>query len=378
MAEVHGTYEPRFEPVRATLADQLETGADLGASVAVFLHGEPVVDIWGGWADAEKTRPWESDTITNVWSTTKTMTFLVALMLHDRKELDFHAPVARYWPEFAANGKERIEVRHVMGHTAGLSGWEEPLAPEDLANWELCITRLAEQAPWWEPGTGSGYHALTQGYLIGEIVRRITGDSIGAWFASEVAKPLQADFFIGLPPSEDSRVSNVIPPPPIDIAAMEGQVSELMIKTFMNPPIDATMAHKEWWRRAEIPAANGQGNARSVAAIQSIIAGRGEARGVRLLSAAGTDPIFEVQAEGIDKVLGVPERMGMGYGLSNPPEMPLGPRACYWGGYGGSLVIIDQDAELVVCYVMNRMEAGVVGDLRGTNIVAATIEGLGS
>ena len=206
---------------------------------------------------------------------------------------------------------------------------------------------------------------MTQGYLIGEIVRRITGESIGAWFAREVAKPLDADFHIGLPASEDHRVSNVIPPPPLDPAAMEGQVSELMLKTFMNPPIDATNAHQEWWRRAEIPAANGQGNARSVAAIQSIIAGRGEARGVRLLSAEGTDPIFEVQAEGIDKVLGVQERMGMGYGLSNPPEMPLGPRACYWGGYGGSVIIIDQDAELAVCYVMNRMESGLVGDLRG-------------
>ena len=155
-------------------------------------------------------------------------------------------------------------------------------------------------------------------------------------------------------------------------------MSELMIKTFMNPPLDATMAHQEWWRRAEIPAANGQGNARSVAGIQSIIAGRGEARGVRLLSAEGTDPIFEVQADGIDKVLGVQERMGMGYGLSNPPEMPLGPRACHWGGYGGSLIIVDQDAELAVCYVMNRMESGLVGDTRGTNIVAATVAGLAS
>ncbi len=359
-----------------TLADQLDSGADLGASVAVFLHGDPVVDIWGGWADAEKTRPWERDTITNVWSTTKTMTFLVALMLYDRRELDFHAPVATYWPEFAANGKEHIEVRHVMGHTAGLSGWDEPLTAEDLADWEKCTAALAAQAPWWEPGMGSGYHAVTQGYLIGEIVRRITGESIGSWFASEVAKPLDADFHIGLPASEDHRVSNVIPPPPIDVTAMEGQVSELMLKTFMNPPIDATMAHHEWWRRAEIPAANGQGNARSVAAIQSIIAGRGEARGVRLLSAEGTDPIFEVQADGIDKVLGVQERMGMGYGLSNPPEMPIGPRACYWGGYGGSVIVNDQDAELSVCYVMNRMESGLVGDLRGTNILAATVEGL--
>jgi CubicO group peptidase (beta-lactamase class C family) len=305
------------------------------------------------------------------------MTFLCALMLHDRSELDFHAPVATYWPEFAANGKEQVLVRHVMGHTAGLSGWEEPLEVTDLADWELCTSRLAAQAPWWEPGTASGYHAVTQGYLIGEILRRITGESIGAWFAREVAKPLEADFFIGLPESEDHRVSNVIPPPPIDMAAMEGQVSELMVRTFMNPMLDASWAHQEWWRRAEIPAANGQGNARSVAAVQSIIAGRGQARGVRLLSDEGTEPIFEVQAEGVDLVLGVQQRMGMGYGLSNPPDMPLGPRACYWGGYGGSVIIMDQDADLTFCYVMNRMESGLVGDTRGADLVAATVMGLG-
>jgi CubicO group peptidase (beta-lactamase class C family) len=376
MADVQGTCEPRYESVRTTLAGQLDRGEDLGASVAVFVHGEPVVDIWGGWADAEKTRPWVRDTITNVWSTTKTMTFLCALMLHDRGELDFHAPVATYWPEFAQAGKEKIQVRHIMGHTAGLSGWEEPLAAEQLADWDLCTERLAAQAPWWEPGTGSGYHAVTQGYLIGEIVRRITGDTIGTWFAREVAKPLEADFHIGLPESEDHRVSNVIPPPPIDLDAMEGQISELMMKTFMNPPIDASKAHHAWWRRAEIPAANGQGNARSVAAIQSIIAGKGQARGVRLLSAESTDPIFEVQADGIDKVLGVPERMGMGYGLSNPPVIPGGPRTCYWGGYGGSVIIMDQDYEFTVCYVMNRMDAGLVGDMRGTNLVAAAVTSL--
>ncbi len=285
--------------------------------------------------------------------------------------MDFHAPVATYWPEFAANGKERIEVRHVMGHTAGLSGWQEPLASEDLADWELCTSRLAAQEPWWEPGTASGYHAVTQGFLIGEIVRRITGQTIGAFFAREVAGPLGADFHIGLPESEDHRVSNVIPPPPLDPSSFEGQVSELMLRTFVNPPIDATMAHHEWWRRAEIPAANGQGNARSVAAVQSVVAGRGEARGVRLLSPTGTDPVFELQAEGIDLVLGVPERMGMGYGLHNPPEMPIGPRACYWGGYGGSLIVMDQETELTVCYVMNRMESGLTGDTRGADILAA-------
>jgi CubicO group peptidase (beta-lactamase class C family) len=377
-AEVQGTCDARFTAVRDTLAAQLRSGDDVGASIAVYWHGEPVVDIWGGWADEERTRPWERDTITNVWSTTKTMTFLVALMLHDRGRLDFHAPVVQYWPEFAQGGKERVEVRHVMGHTAGLPGWEGPLQPEDLADWEKCTSALAAQAPWWTPGDGSGYHAVTQGYLIGEIVRRITGESIGSWFAREVAEPLGADFHIGLPASEDARVSNVIPPPPINPADFEGQVSDVMLKTFLNPPIDASMAHHEWWRRAEIPAANGQGNARSVAAVQSVIAGRGEARGVRLLSAQGTDPVFEVQADGVDRVLGVQQRIGMGYGLSNPPEMPLGPRACYWGGYGGSVIVMDQDAELTICYVMNRMESGLVGDLRGANVLLATLASLPS
>src|SRR6202161_3417034 len=257
MAEVHEPTEPRFEPVRATLTDQLETGADLGASVAVFLHGEPVVDIWGGWADEQKTRPWERDTLTNVWSTTKTMTFLCALMLADRKQLDFHAPVAKYWPEFAQGGKQDVEVRHVMSHSAGLSGWQEKLEPEQLADWELCTSLLAAQTPWWEPGTASGYHAVTQGYLIGEVVRRITGESIGRWFAHEVAhggpRPRGADFFIGLPESEDGRVSLVIPPPPLDLSTVE--ISDIMSKTLLNPPIDAAQVANEWWRRAEIPAA---------------------------------------------------------------------------------------------------------------------------
>ena len=373
MADVDGTCATRFEGVRTALSASLDSGADVGASVAVYLHGEPVVDIWGGYVGEAKSAPWERDTLTNVWSTTKTMTFLCALMLADRKQLDFHAPVATYWPEFAQGGKEAVEVRHIMGHTAGLSGWDQPIAPEQLADWELCTMALAAQTPWWEPGSASGYHALTQGYLIGEVVRRIVGESIGTWFAREVAKPLDADFFIGLPESEDSRVSNVIPPPPLDLDGME--ISEITAKTFMNPPLDATMATQAWWRQAEIPAANGHGNARSVAAIQSVIAGKGEARGVRLLSAAGTDPIFETQADGIDLVLGVPTRFGMGYGLSNA-EMPIGPRSCYWGGYGGSIIVLDQEAELAVCYVMNRMETGVVGDPRGATIVLEAVAGL--
>jgi CubicO group peptidase (beta-lactamase class C family) len=375
MAVISGTCESKFEGVKNALAASLDAGTDVGASVAVLLHGEPVVDIWGGFKDEAKTQPWEADTITNVWSTTKTMTFLCALMLADRGQLDFHAPVSMYWPEFADGSKQDVEVRHLMGHTAGLSGWDEPLQNQDLADWDKCTTALAAQKPWWEPGSASGYHAITQGYLIGEVVRRITGDTIGTWFAREVAAPLGADFHIGLPESEDGRVSNVIPPPPIDLKSLGATASEYTAKTFLNPVLDATASHHAWWRRAEIPAAGGQGNARSVALVQSIIAGRGQARGVRLLSAEGTDAIFEEQATGTDLVLGVPLRFGMGYGLAND-VMPIGPRSCYWGGYGGSLIIMDQDTELTVCYVMNKMESGLVGDFRGANITMAAVAAL--
>jgi CubicO group peptidase (beta-lactamase class C family) len=373
MADVHGTCDSRFEGVRETLAKSLEAGTDVGASVAVLVEGEPVVDIWGGFADEARTRPWERDTITNVWSTTKTMTFLCALMLADRGQLDFHAPVARYWPEFAAGGKEAVEVRHLMAHSAGLSGWTAHIEPEDLADWEKCTSLLAAQEPWWEPGTASGYHALTQGYLIGEVVRRITGATIGTWFASEVAAPLAADFHLGLPASEDHRVSLVIPPQAGRLA--EADPGSIAMRTFTSPLLDAAMATEIWWRRAEIPAANGQGNARSVATVQSIIAGGGEARGVRLLSERGCDVVFEEQSNGKDLVLGIPMRFGMGYGLAGE-LLPMGPRACFWGGYGGSLIVMDQDARLTVSYVMNRMESGLTGDLRGANVVLAAVMGL--
>lgn len=373
MADIQGSFDERFAGVAETLSASLDSGEDVGASVAVLVDGEPVVDIWGGWVDEAHSAPWNEDTITNVWSTTKTMTFLVALMLADRGQLDFHAPVATYWPEFAAAGKEHIEVRHLMSHTAGLPGWDEPMSPEDLADWELCTSRLAAQAPWWEPGTVSGYHAVTQGYLIGEVVRRITGESIGSFFAREVAAPLGADFHIGLAESEDERVSFVIPPPPLDLDTL--QPSEIVIRALGNPLLDAAMTREPWWLRAEIPAANGQGNARSVALVQSIIAGGGAARGVRLLSEESVERLFTEQIRGQDLILTNEYRFGLGYGLSSS-MMPIGPRACFWGGYGGSLILMDLDAKLTICYVMNKMYPGLEGDLRGFNLVMAAVMGL--
>jgi len=374
VAEVRGTCDERFSMVRDTLAANLDAGEDVGASVAVFLDGEPVVDIWGGYADAEGTQPWEEDTVTNVFSTTKTMTFLCALLLADRGELDFHAPVARYWPEFKAEGKEGVEVRHLTGHTAGLSGWSEKMESEDLADWEKCTSLLANQAPWWTPGDGSGYHAVTQGYLVGEVVRRICGETLGTFFAREIAGPLDADFHIGTPPEVDGRIARLIPHEPVDLTLL-GPPDSIAVRTLTNPQITGETSWHEWWQRAEIPAANGHGNARSVAKIQSVLAGAGEARGVRLLSAEGCEAVFEEQANGTDRVLSAPFRIGMGYGLSSD-LVPLGPRACFWGGYGGSLVVNDLDRRLTVCYVMNRMAVDLVGDRRGASILLATVASL--
>ncbi len=375
MAEIKGHYEERFAPVAQALAQSLASGADIGASVAVVYEGEFVVDIWGGYLDAERTQLWQRDTIVNVWSTTKTMAAVCVLMLADRGELDLDAPVSRYWPGFAEAGKEQVLVRHLMSHTSGLSGWEQPVGASQLADWDRCTSMLAAQAPWWEPGTASGYHALTQGFLLGEVVRRITGQSLGRFFSENVSGPLGADFHIGLKAADDARVSPLHMAKPPDL--VRAGIPELGIRTLRNPAVEAATAMEEWWRRAEIPAANGHGNARSVAAIQSVVSNGGEARGTRLLSQSTVERIFEEQSNGADLVLGVPLRFGIGYGLASA-SMPMGPRSFSWGGYGGSLVFNDLDGRLTVAYVMNRMEANLLGDQRGAMMVLGTIAALAS
>ncbi len=374
MAEVHGSCDERFEGVRAALAANFDAGLDVGASAAVVLDGELVVDVWGGVIDDDGT-PWDRDTIVNVYSTTKTMTALSALLLADRGELDVDAPVATYWPEFAANGKDGVLVRHLLGHTAGLAGWSVPMQVEDLYDWELATSRLAAQEPWWEPGTASGYHALTQGFLVGEVVRRITGATVGEFFAKELAGPLGADFHIGTGPEHDDRVAALIPPPPLELPP-EATPDSIAVRTLTNPLLDATESFTIPWRRAEIPAAGGHGNARSVARVQSVLCGA-EVGGKRLLSEAGADRVFQVQNVGTDLVLGAPLRLGIGYGI-NGAEVPIGQgdRTCFWGGWGGSLVINDLDARMTVAYVMNRMGEGTLGDARGADIVMAAYEAL--
>lgn len=378
MAEIKGTCVERFAPVRRALAERLDSGEELGASITIIQNGAPVVDIWGGFIDAEQRRPWEEHTITNVWSTTKTMAALTALVLVERGQLDLYKKVAHYWPEFAAAGKQDIEVRHLMSHTSGVSGWAQPVSLEDLYDWDKATAKLAAQEPWWTPGSASGYHALNQGHLIGEVVRRITGRSLGRFFAEEIAGPLGADFHIGLPDSEFHRVANVIPPPPLPIDFSKIDPNGPMLKTFTGPGPDATASATPAWRRAEIPAANGHGNARSVARIQSVVSHGGEAFGVRLLSPRTIDQIFHMQASGVDLVLGIPINFGIGYGLpclDTVPYIPEG-RRCFWGGWGGSLVLNDLENRMTIAYMMNKMAPGIVGSPRSEAYVKACYQSL--
>ncbi|MEN8161668.1 MAG: serine hydrolase domain-containing protein [Myxococcota bacterium] len=375
--DVHGSCEKGFEPVRDALVANFEKGLEVGASVCVTKDGETVVDLWAGDADPAGT-PWSADTIVNVYSTTKTMAATSVLVLADRGLVDLDAPVARYWPEFAQNGKENVLVRHVMSHSAGLSGFDPPIEkPEELYDWHGACARLAAQAPWWEPGTQSGYHAVTQGYLQGEIVRRVTGRSIGTFFREEVAEPLGADFHIGLDAKHDHRVGELIPPRIGLGAAAAPAPGSVAARTFAGYALTAREPQTRAWRAAEIPAAGGTGNARSVARIHSALACGGAVDGVSLLSAAGVDRVLDEQTRGTDLVMGVPLVFGMGFGI-NDPSFPVSPnpRAFFWGGWGGSLAIIDLDSRTSIAYVMNRMEADLMGDLRGGSIAAAVYQSL--
>jgi CubicO group peptidase (beta-lactamase class C family) len=363
-----GTCSARFDPLRELFAAKLLSGEDLGASVAVNIDGKTVVDLWGGWADEARTVPWTENTIACVFSTTKTMTALAALVLVDRGELDLDANVATYWPEFAARGKAGIKVRQLLSHTSGVSGWDQPITLEDLYDWDKSTALLAAQAPWWEPGTASGYHMLNYGHLIGEVIRRITGQRLGEFFAAQIAGPLGADFHIGLAPSEFHRVANVVPATTIPTMPVfdptQLDPNSVAFKTWTNPTgFPAEWSWTEGWRRADIGAANGHGNARSLARLQSAVACGGEVDGVRLLSPQTIDRIFEVQSNGIDLVIGIPLKIGVGYSL-----LPEG-RVCCWGGTGGSLAMIDVDRRITFAYVMNTTAPG-----GGAPIAAALAE----
>jgi CubicO group peptidase (beta-lactamase class C family) len=368
---IHGTCDARFQRVREVFAQQFSDPQEVGAAVCVTLEGRTVVDLWAGHGDAARTRPWTPDTIVNLFSTTKGMTSLCAHRLVDQGRLDLDAPVARYWPEFAQADKGGIPVRWLLDHSAALPAIEAPLPSAAIYDWDAMTSALAAQAPWWEPGTAHGYHALTFGWLVGEIVRRISGRSLGTYFRDEIAGPLGADFRIGTPEDLDARTAELIPAPmpkPGDgdnlLAAILANAKPFALKAFMNPFVLPQAFNARAWRAAEIPAANGHGSARALARIYGAVA-RGTLDGVTVLSRDAIDDARTIRRDGPDLVIPLPTRYGAGFQVGTDAE-PIGPppvagRAGAFGhsGAGGSLGFCDPELQLGFGYAMNRMEMGL-------------------
>jgi CubicO group peptidase (beta-lactamase class C family) len=370
--QVQGHCDAAFTAVRGAFEENFRERGELGAAVAVTVDGRTVVDLWGGWADAARSRPWERDTLVNVWSTSKGPVALCAHILADRGRLDLDAPVALYWPEFAAAGKEKVLVRHLLSHRAGLAGLREPHSLEQLCDWELTTQRLAATEPWWEPGTRSGYHALTYGHLVGEVVRRVSGLRPGAFLAREVTGPLGIDFRIGLPERDHGRAAELVQAPTpanSEQAAVFAQLAPTAIAALANPAVSAATANTPGWRAAEIPAANGHGTARAVAGLYGVFAGRGSLGGHRVLSPEAAERVREGQGSCRDLVLGAgfehETELGLGLWLSGPGgSYGPNPRAFGHDGAGGSCGLADPEAGVSLGYVMNRMGSRIADDPR--------------
>jgi CubicO group peptidase (beta-lactamase class C family) len=380
---IHGHCDERFARVKAVFRAGFESGTEVGAAVSVVVDGESVVDLWAGWMDAARTRPWQRDTLVNVFSTTKGMTALCAHRLVDEGRLDLDAPVASYWPEFAAAGKEEVSVRQLLSHQAGLCALREILPADRFYDWNAMTRALAAETPWWQPGTRHGYHALTFGWLVGELVRRVTGQSLGTYFRKEVAEPLGADFYIGFGEELDDRVAELIQGPihmdqgPSFIETILKDPQGMVAKAFLNPPLLGDVPMSSRWRRAEIPAANGHGSAAALATIYGALA-VGGFDGVQLLSRAGIERAREVQVYGPDAVIPLVTKIANGFMLA-PAEEPCGrnPQAFNHAGAGGSLGYCDPENRMGFGYVMNHMHFGAwLVDPRARALVDAAYEAL--
>ena len=385
--EIHGVCDHRFREVHDAFAENFAHRGEVGAAVSVTVEGHHVVDLWAGHADEQRTSPWERDTITCVFSCTKAMAALCAHRLVDQGLLDLDAPVARYWPEFAQGGKEELPVRYLLSHRAGLPAVKEPLPLEAHYEWERMIAALERQEPWWEPGAKFGYHTLTFGWLVGELVRRVSGKrSLGAYFREEVAEPLGLDYHIGFGPEHDPRAAEIIlapppeNPPPVDPAAAEirsrwSGASGINLQGM----IARGMMNTREWRAAEIPAANGYADARAQARVYGALAVGGEMDGVRVLSREAIEAAMVEQSNETDQVNGMHLRFGLGFVLPHP-GMYLGPstRVIGHAGAGGALGFADLDAGVGFGYVMNQMQGGgPEGDPRWRPLIDAAYVTLG-
>ncbi|MFF4179891.1 serine hydrolase domain-containing protein [Streptomyces sp. NPDC001750] len=389
MTTIDGEVAAGFEPVREAFAANFARYGDIGAAVCVYRYGQPVVDLWGGVADPETSRPWERDTLQLVYSATKGATATAAHMLAERGALDLDAPVAKYWPEFAANGKADIPVRWLLSHQAGLVALNQPVPLKEALAWHPMTAALAAQRPQWTPGTAHGYHGRTWGWLAGEVIRRVSGRSPGRFFADEIAAPLRLDFYIGLPANERDRVSRMVyQRPDVDLTTVpaESLPEELreQVAAWRDPnslsnrayavtvPAEINFDSPEV-QAAELPASNGIGTARALARMYAALIG--DVDGVRLLTSETLASATKEQANGKDQVMLILSRFSLGYMLPTETNSMTGPSSFGHTGRGGSLGFADPEHGIAFGYVMNNIIGGA-DDMRATSLVDAVRKSL--
>ena len=388
-AIVSGHVEPGFEAVRDAFAHNFERERETGSAFCLHVEGRKVVDIYGGSFDRDATAPYDQDTLQLVFSSTKGATAVCANLLAQRGQLDLQAPVATYWPEFAQAGKGEMPVLYLLSHQAGLPAVDRRLSAEEVQEWDPVVAALAEQVPFWEPGTAHGYHALTYGWLVGEVVRRVSGRSLGTYFAEEVAGPLGLEFWIGLPEEHEHRVSPVHGGAMVPAGGPESGTADYA-STLVARALNLGGAFKDpgWmnrrpWHAAELPAANGITNATSLSRLYAGLIGTVEGGpGEPLLTAAQVDQARVVRTFGADQVfltLGFPmeQKIGQGFWISSPFS-PFGAEGSFGHtGAGGSYGFADPENHLAAGYVMNRMAGGVLGDPRARRLIKAVYGSIG-
>ena len=377
--EIKGDFTPGFEAVRDAFAANFEREGsyqETGAAIAVFHRGVKTVDLWGGSADRARTRPWAGDTLVNVWSATKGLTAAAIARLVDQGRLSYDDRVSKVWPGFAAAGKGEITVAQVMSHQAGLAGFIEPTTIEDQFDWDGCVGKLERQTPAWTPGEATSYHAMTYGWLAGEIVRRVDGRSLGRFVREEICEPLGADIFVGLPGALAPRVAELLGPKVAPDPAATEALSPAALMALSNPAQDPEAPNRAAWRAAEIPAANGQASALGLARLYAALGAGGTLDGVSILSPHTVGRMTTpVTSNGrTDMLLGFTDCWGMGVALNTPGIYGPNPRAFGHSGWGGAFGCADPDAEIAIGYVCNQMGPDLVGDPRTEGLCTAALE----
>lgn len=363
---IDGHCDQRFAPVRQAFERSFEQQDEVGAAVCIYHGGQKVVDLTGGWRDAQRTQRWTPDTVLNIWSSTKGVAASCFAMLVDRALADYDRPVAHWWPEFGVCGKERITLAMLLSHQAGLCGFTSPATIDDLLGGEAAAARLVAQEPLWTPGSASGYHAISAGILATALFRRIEGRSLRQFVADELALGRGLDMSIGLPAAQAHRAATMIAPPAMRSSQI-GSYSRAQTAALANPPLDPLLPNSPRWREADLPSANGHSNARALATLYaSIVATDRPLVGAKALAQA-----TQLRIDNVDLVLGVPSRWAAGFLLNTEGCFGPTPEAFGHSGWGGSLAFADPRAGLSFAYVMNRMGTTLRGDPRNTALIEA-------